>query len=100
MNAKIVITALLVTLAIVFLFLFRNQVGIDFSAPFGAHLKMSGSNENASPAGVSGKDLKAGDDINAVDKGGQRVEVEKAEAKGSITLTNEAPLGGTSSPKQ
>lgn len=98
MDIKIVITALLIIVILVFLLLFRKKVMINFKA-FGAYLKLYGSNENSSSGGIRAKDLQAGKDIRAHEKGGQGIDVEKAKAKGSITLTNEAPPGDSPSPK-
>jgi uncharacterized protein YxeA len=98
-NTKIVITVLAATLVIVFLLLFKKQVTVDLDAPF-VHLKLAGSNDNGSATGVKGEDLKAEKgNINAHNKTGTGVEVKRAEAGDSITLTNEAPPGGSGSPK-
>lgn len=100
MNTEVIITTLLTTVVIVFLFIFKKKVWVILTTPFGK-IKLHGSNENESNslAGIRGKNLKAGKDLNGHDRTGRGVDIEKAEAKGSITLTNEVLDGEIHSPK-
>lgn len=96
-NSKVKILALLVLFAILFFLGFQQQGKVELEG-FGVSLKMGGS--NSPEPGVKGKDLESHRNIQAEDKAGRGVAMEKAKADRDIILTNDTPPGGAPRPKQ